>query len=68
FYGLRHAVKQGMAGWALIHTGYSRSVEDALIKQQYDLYYIKHQSLFLDILIILKTIAIALSFRRREAC
>jgi len=68
FYGLRHAVKPGMAGWALIHTGYSRSLEDALIKQQYDLYYIKHQSLFLDILIILKTIAIPLSFRRREAC
>ncbi|RME47710.1 MAG: sugar transferase, partial [Chloroflexi bacterium] len=56
FYRLRHAVKPGMAGWALIHYGYSSSVEDALVKLQYDLYYIKHQSLFLDIVILLRTI------------
>jgi lipopolysaccharide/colanic/teichoic acid biosynthesis glycosyltransferase len=56
FYRLRHAVRPGMAGWALINYGYGRSVEDTLIKVQYDLYYIKHQSLYLDILILLKTL------------
>jgi len=39
FYRLRHAVKPGMAGWALVKHGYSSSVEDALTKLQYDLYY-----------------------------
>ena len=48
FYRLRHAVRPGAAGWALIHQGYSASKEDALLKLQYDLYYIKHQSLWLD--------------------
>ena len=56
FYRLRHAVKPGMAGWALVHCGYSSSVEDALIKVQYDLYYIKHQSIYLDVLILFKTL------------
>ncbi len=56
FYRLRHAVRPGMAGWALINYGYGRSVEDTLVKVQYDLYYIKHQSLYLDILILLKTL------------
>ncbi|RLC83965.1 MAG: sugar transferase, partial [Chloroflexi bacterium] len=56
FYRLRHAVRPGMAGWGLINYGYGNSVEDALIKVQYDLYYIKHQSLYLDLLILLKTL------------
>ena len=56
FYRVRHAVKPGMAGWGLVKQGYGSSVEDALIKLQYDLYYIKHQSLWLDVLILLKTI------------
>ena len=54
-YRLREAVKPGMAGWALVEHGYSSSVEDALIKAQYDLYYIKHQSIYLDVLILFKT-------------
>ena len=53
---MRHAVKPGMAGWALVKQGYGASKEDALLKLQYDLYYIKHQSLWLDIVILLKTI------------
>lgn len=65
FYRLRHAVRPGMAGWALVKYGYGSSVEDALIKLQYDLYYIKHQSLYLDLLILLKTIGGMLSFRGR---
>lgn len=57
FYRLRHAVKPGMAGWGLVKQGYGSSREDALLKLQYDLYYIKHQSLWLDLVILLKTFA-----------
>jgi len=56
FYRVRHAVKPGMAGWGLVKQGYGASKEDALVKLQYDLYYIKHQSLWLDIIILLKTV------------
>lgn len=66
-YRTRHSVRPGMAGWALVNAGYGRSVLDSLVKLQYDLYYIKHQSLYLDLLIILKTIGRALLFRRAEA-
>ena len=55
FYKVRLAVKPGMAGWGLIHQGYGSSKEDALEKLQYDLYYIKHQSLWLDIYILAQT-------------
>jgi len=65
FYRMRHAVKPGMAGWAMLHQDYAGSVEDALVRLQYDLYYIKHQSLALDLFILLKTIGAMLSFRGR---
>ncbi len=65
FYRVRHAVKPGMAGWGLINQGYGASKEDALLKLQYDLYYIKHQSLWLDILILLKSVINAVSFGGR---
>lgn len=65
FYRLRHAVKPGMSGWALIHSGYASSVEEALVKLQYDLYYVKHQSFYLDILILLRTLGEVLMFRGR---
>ena len=65
FYRLRHAVRPGMAGWALVKYGYGSSVEDALIKLQYDLYYIKHQSLYLDFLILLKSLGQMLALRGR---
>lgn len=65
FYRLRHAVRPGMAGWALVKYGYGSSVEDVLIKLEYDLYYIKHQSIYLDLLILLKTIGTMLLFRGR---
>ena len=45
FYQARHAVRPGITGWAQVRYGYGSSVEDALIKLEYDLYYIKHQSL-----------------------
>jgi exopolysaccharide biosynthesis polyprenyl glycosylphosphotransferase len=55
FHRLRNAVKPGMAGWAVVNYDYVDSVEDARIRLQYDLYYIKHQSLWLDFLILLRT-------------
>lgn len=65
-YRSRHSVRPGMAGWALVNSGYGRSVADALVKLQYDLYYIKHQSIYLDAIIVLKTIGKALSLRLNE--
>jgi exopolysaccharide biosynthesis polyprenyl glycosylphosphotransferase len=65
FYRVRLAVKPGMAGWALIHQGYGGSIEDTLIKLQYDLYYIKHQSLWLDLFILGRTIFDALTLGGR---
>ena len=65
FYRARHAVRPGMAGWALVNYGYSSSVRDALVKLQYDLYYVKHQSIYLDLLILAKTIGAMISFKGR---
>ena len=56
FYNERHLVKPGLTGWAQINFPYGSSVEDALEKLQYDLFYIKNRSVALDISIILKTI------------
>ena len=63
FYRSRLAVRPGLTGWAQVNYHYGSSVEDALAKLQYDLYYIKHQSLYLDLLILLKTIGVVLSFQ-----
>ncbi|MFQ5812927.1 MAG: sugar transferase [Anaerolineae bacterium] len=65
FYRVRHSVKPGMAGWGLVKHGYADSIEDALEKVQYDLYYIKHQSIYLDLLILAKTIGAMISFKGR---
>jgi len=62
FYRLRHAVKPGMAGWALVHAGYVDSVDDARVRVEYDLYYIKHQSIWLDIWILFQTAGHMLAF------
>lgn len=56
FYNLRHSIKPGLTGWAQVMYPYGSSVEDALHKLEYDLYYIKHQGIIMDILIIFKTI------------
>lgn len=65
FYRSRHAVKPGMTGWAQVKYRYGASVEDALMKLQYDLYYIKHQSLLLNLLILYKTIRVVIGFQGR---
>lgn len=56
FYGQRHVVKPGITGWAQIRYTYGASVEDAIQKLQYDLYYIKNLSIALDLVILLETI------------
>ena len=65
FYRVRHTVKPGMAGWALVCQGYGGSDTDALLKLEYDLYYIKHQSSFFDVVILLKTGIDMIAFRGR---
>jgi sugar transferase (PEP-CTERM system associated) len=56
FYGQRHVVRPGLTGWAQVCYTYGASIEDALEKLQYDLFYIKNLSIALDLFIILKTI------------
>ena len=56
FYGQRHLVKPGLTGWAQISYPYGSSVHDALQKLQYDLYYLKHMSIALDVFIMLATL------------
>lgn len=63
FYETRHIVKPGLTGWAQVNYPYGNSIEDSLVKLQYDLYYIKHRSLFLDVNIVLKTLSTVLFFR-----
>jgi exopolysaccharide biosynthesis polyprenyl glycosylphosphotransferase len=65
FYRARLLVKPGISGWAQINFGYASTVDDTVIKLEYDLYYIKHRSLLTDISIILRTIGTALGFRGR---
>jgi sugar transferase (PEP-CTERM system associated) len=60
FYPERHFVKPGLTGWAQIRYAYGASTEDAVEKLRYDLYYIKHLSLFLDMLVMLETMKVML--------
>jgi exopolysaccharide biosynthesis polyprenyl glycosylphosphotransferase len=62
-YNLRHLIKPGFTGWAQINFRYGRSVMDSFEKFQYDLYYLKNRSFFLDFLVLLKTFNLLL---RRE--
>lgn len=55
FYEKRHVVKPGLTGWAQINYPYGASLDDARVKLEYDLYYVKKMSLLLDLFIILKT-------------
>jgi sugar transferase (PEP-CTERM system associated) len=61
FYGQRHAVKPGLTGWAQISYRYGSTVDDARQKLQYDLYYLKHMSIALDVFIIFATFKTVLS-------
>ncbi|MBS7786392.1 sugar transferase [Flavobacterium sp. CYK-55] len=63
FYETRHVIKPGLTGWAQVNYSYGETIDDSLIKLQYDLYYIKHRSIFLDINIMLKTLSTVLFYR-----
>jgi len=63
FYQTRHVIKPGLTGWAQVNHSYTDTIDDALIKLQYDLFYIKHRSIFLDINIIIKTIGTVLFYK-----
>ena len=63
FYETRHIIKPGLTGWAQVKTRYGSSVNDSLLKLQYDLYYIKHRSFFLDMNILIKTISTMIYYR-----
>jgi len=65
YYEQRHLIAPGLTGWAQIKYPYGASVEDARQKLQYDLYYIKNQSLVLDAIILFETIKIILFGRGR---
>jgi len=60
YYNLRHTVRPGLTGWAQVNYPYGASIEDGKEKLQYDLYYIKHFSWSMDLLIILMTIKIVI--------
>jgi exopolysaccharide biosynthesis polyprenyl glycosylphosphotransferase len=63
FYRARRAVRPGLTGWAQVRHGYGNTMLDALRKVEYDLYYIKNKSLYLDMLILLRTVATVLKLR-----
>jgi exopolysaccharide biosynthesis polyprenyl glycosylphosphotransferase len=63
FYTTRHVIKPGLTGWAQVSYSYGESIEDSLIKLQYDLYYIKHRSVYLDLSIVFKTISTVLFYK-----
>ncbi|MDR3214240.1 MAG: TIGR03013 family PEP-CTERM/XrtA system glycosyltransferase [Azoarcus sp.] len=61
FYGTRHCVKPGLTGWAQVRYQYGSSVDDAVQKLQYDLYYVKNHTLVLDTLVLLETVHVVLT-------
>ena len=63
FYRARLLVKPGITGWAQINFSYAATIEETMTKLEYDLYYIKHRSLWLDLLILLRTPATMLGMR-----
>jgi sugar transferase (PEP-CTERM system associated) len=60
YYDLRHTVKPGLTGWAQVRFSYGASVEDARRKHQFDLYYVKNNSLVLDLLVLMETVSVVL--------
>ncbi len=60
YYAQRHTVRPGITGWAQIKYKYGASLEDAKIKLEYELFYIKHMSPLFDLLIIVRTVQVVL--------
>jgi len=65
FYEIRHTVKPGITGWAQVRYQYGSSMEDARRKHQFDLFYVKNNSLFLDLLVIIETVSV-IAFREGQ--
>lgn len=65
FYGERHRVKPGLTGWAQLNYPYGASVADSLRKLEFDMYYVKNNSLLLDVMILLQTVEVILFGRGR---
>jgi exopolysaccharide biosynthesis polyprenyl glycosylphosphotransferase len=63
FYRARLLVKPGISGWAQVNFSYAATVEETAVKLEYDLYYIKHRNLLLDIIILLRTVGTVVGFR-----
>ncbi len=57
---MRHSVKPGITGWAQVRCAYGASVEDAVRKLQFDLYYVKNHTFVLDLLILFETVRVVL--------
>jgi len=63
FYRARLLVKPGITGWAQINFGYAATIEETIVKLEYDLYYIKHRNLIMDLVILLRTPATVFGLR-----
>lgn len=61
FYAVRHSVKPGVTGWAQVRFQYGSTVEDTAEKLQFDLYYVKNHSLFLDLVVLFETVGVVLT-------
>jgi sugar transferase (PEP-CTERM system associated) len=60
YYDLRHSIKPGLTGWAQVRYSYGASLEDARRKHQFDLYYVKNNSIWLDIIVLIETVTVVL--------
>ena len=60
FYAVRHSVKPGITGWAQVRYSYGATVEQSVKKLEYDLYYVKNNTLYLDLLVLLETVRVVL--------
>lgn len=60
YYGARHSIKPGITGWAQVRYPYGASLDDAVEKLQYDLYYVKNHTLFLDVMVLIDTVQVVL--------
>jgi sugar transferase (PEP-CTERM system associated) len=61
YFAVRHSVKPGVTGWAQVRYQYGATVEDSQEKLQYDLYYVKNHSLFLDLVVLFETVGVVLT-------
>lgn len=61
FYALRHSIKPGVTGWAQVRYPYGATVRDSQEKLQFDLYYVKNHTLFLDLVVLLETVSVVLT-------